>query len=123
AVARVRWAMSRHAVTADALALFMDGDPYLEPGMLRKCLPLFAVCPKLDALTTDERSVIHGPVWMQWWVDMRLAQRHLAMQSVALSGKLLTLTGRGSFFPAGEVGPEGLLPLVGGGCLGKQVWG
>jgi glycosyltransferase Alg8 len=116
-------AMSRHGVTDDDLVVFMDGDTYLEPGMLRKCLPLFAVCPKLDALTTDERSVIHGPVWMQWWVDMRLAQRHLAMQSVALSGKLLTLTGRCSFFRAREVVQEGFIRLVEADYLDNWLWG
>ncbi len=116
-------AMSRHGVTDDDLVVFMDGDTYLEPGMLRKCLPLFAICPKLDALTTDERSVIHGPAWMQWWVDMRLAQRHLSMQSIALSGKLLTLTGRCSFFRARDVVQESFIRLVEADYLDHWLWG
>ena len=42
-------AMSRYGVTNDDLVLFMDGDTYLDPGMLRKCLP------RLRAVSGDGR--------------------------------------------------------------------
>jgi len=116
-------AMSRYGLNDDDLVVFMDGDTYLEPGALEKCLPLFAVCPELDALTTDEQSVIKGPRWMQWWIDMRLAQRQLAMQSIALSGKLLTLTGRCSFFRARYVVEEPFIRLVEADYLDNWLWG
>ena len=116
-------AMSRYGINDDDVVAFMDGDTYVEPGILRKCLPLFAVCPEMDALTTDEQSVIHGPVWMQWWTDMRNAQRHLTMQSISLSRKLLTLTGRCSFFRAREVVEEPFIRLVEADYLDHWLWG
>jgi glycosyltransferase Alg8 len=123
AIGLVLRAMSRYGATDDDLVVFMDGDTYLEPGLLRRCLPLFAVCPGMDALTTDERSVIVGPRWMQWWVDMRLAQRHLAMQSIALGKKLLTLTGRCSVIRAREVVQERFIRLVEADYLDHWLWG
>jgi glycosyltransferase Alg8 len=123
AIGLVLRAMSRYGVRDDDLVVFMDGDTYVEPGMLRKCLPLFAVCSELDALTTDERSVIVGPKWMQWWIDMRMAQRQLAMQSIALAGKLLTLTGRCSFFRARHVVEERFIRLVEADYLDSWLWG
>src|SRR5262249_49155508 len=98
-------------------------DTYVQPGMLRKCLPVFAVCPEVDALTTDEGSIIFGPRWIQWWVDMRMAQRQLAMQSIALSKKLLTLTGRCSFFRAREVVKDPFIRLVEADYLDHWLWG
>jgi glycosyltransferase Alg8 len=116
-------AMSRFGVREDDLALFMDGDTYMEPGMLRKCLPVFAISPEIDALTTDEQSFIVGPQWMKWWTDMRMAQRQLAMQSIALSRKLLTLTGRCSFFRAKYVVQERFIRLVEADYLDSWLWG
>ncbi len=123
AIGLVLRAMSRYGVRDDDLVVFMDGDTYPEPGLLRKCLPLFALCPELDALTTDERSIIVGPSWMQWWIDMRLAQRQLTMQSIALAGKLLTLTGRCSFFRARYVVQESFIRLVEADYLDSWLWG
>jgi mannuronan synthase len=116
-------AMSRYGVSEDDLVAFMDGDTYLEPGALRRCLPLFALCPELDALTTDEKALVLGVPWMQWWIDMRLAQRHLVMQSLALSKKLLTLTGRCSFFRARDVVQERFIRLVEADYLDHWLWG
>jgi len=116
-------AMSRHGVRDDDLVVFMDGDTYLEPGMLQKCLPIFVLRPQLDGLTTDERSILYGPTWMQYWLDMRNAQRHLTMQSIALSGKILTLTGRCSFFRARDVVQESFIRLVEADHLDHWLWG
>ncbi len=116
-------AMCRNGVGDDDVCVFMDGDTYMHPGMLRKCLPIFALCPEVDGLTTDESAVINGPRWMQWWTDMRMAQRHLAMQSIALSGKLLTLTGRCSFFRAPDVIEERFIRMVEADHLDDWLWG
>lgn len=116
-------AMSRHGVSPDDLVLFEDGDTYVEPGMLRKCLPLFQLLPRLDAVTTDEKAVVHGPGWMQDWIDMRFAQRHLAMQSQSLSGKVLTLTGRLSILRARDVLSERFIRMVESDYLDDWLWG
>jgi len=123
AIGLVLRAISRYGVTDEDVCVFMDGDTYVEPGILRKCLPVFTVCPEVDALTTDERSIIFGPKWMQWWIDMRMAQRQLAMQSIALSGKLLTLTGRCSFFRAKYIVEEPFIRLVEADYLDSWLWG
>lgn len=116
-------AMSRYGVADEDLVVFLDGDTYLKPGLLRKCLPLFALRPRLDALTTDEQVVVRGPRWMQSWLEMRLAQRHLAMQSHALAGKVLTLTGRLSIYRARDVVREDFIRLVEADHLDHWLWG
>lgn len=116
-------AMCRYGVSDDDICVFMDGDTYVHPGMLRKCLPIFHLCPEVDGLTTDETAVINGPRWMQWWTDMRMAQRHLAMQSISLSGKLLTLTGRCSLFRARDIVEERFIRLVEADHLDSWLWG
>jgi glycosyltransferase Alg8 len=123
AIGLVLRAICRYGVTDDDICVFMDGDTYFEPGILRKCLPVFAACPEVDALTTDEQSIIFGPKWMQWWIDMRMAQRQLAMQSIALAGKLLTLTGRCSFFRAKYIVEEPFIRLVEADYLDSWLWG
>src|SRR5205809_6427012 len=60
---------------------------------------------------------------MQWWVDVRLAQRHLAMQSIALGKKLMTLTGRCSILRAREVVQERFIRLVEDDHLDHWLWG
>ena len=44
-------------------------------------------------LTTDEEVLCYGPRWIGAWLEMRFAQRRLAMQSHAVSDRVLTLTG------------------------------
>ena len=64
AIAIVLRAMSRAGVRPDDPIVFMDGDFALEPGTMRRCLPLFGTQPDLQALTTDEEVVVIGPRWM-----------------------------------------------------------
>jgi glycosyltransferase Alg8 len=116
-------AMSRYGVKPDDLVVFMDGDTCPERGLLEKCLPLFGVLPKLDAVTTDEKAEVVGPGWMQSWLTMRLCQRHIAMQSHSLSKKLLTLTGRLSVFRAAETIQEEFIRLVEADYLDHWLWG
>ncbi|MEW5850744.1 MAG: glycosyltransferase [Myxococcota bacterium] len=116
-------AMCRYNIHPDDLIFFMDGDTYMEPGILRRCLPLFHLFPKLDAVTTDERAELVGPRWMLDWTNMRFAQRHLAMQSQALSRKVLTLTGRLSVFRAHNVLSERFIRMVESDYLDHWLWG
>jgi glycosyltransferase Alg8 len=113
----------RGGVSPDDPVVFMDGDTILMPGFLRRCLPLFEVRPDLDALTTAERAVVLGPAWIRTWLDMRLAQRHLTMQSHALSNKVLALTGRCSVFRGREVMRDEFIRLVESDNLEDWLWG
>ncbi len=83
----------------DAVVL-MDGDTVLGRNILRKCLPLFALHPKLAALTTDNISVTTGHWLYRRWYTLRFAMRHRYMKSQSLSRQLLVLTGRFSIFRA-----------------------
>ena len=123
AIAFALRAMSRHGVGHDDPIVFMDGDSILMPGCLRRCLPMFRMFDKVHALTTDEKAVVFGPKWMHKWLEMRFAQRHLAMQSHALSNKVLTLTGRMSIFRAKHVVQHDFIRLIEADHLEHWLWG
>ena len=123
AIALILRAMSRYGLTSDDLVVFMDGDFVLGRGALSKCLPHFAADPEVHALTTDEEVVCKGPWWMQSWLDMRFAQRRLAMQSHALSGRVLTLTGRMSVFRATHITSHQFIRLLEADYLDHWLWG
>lgn len=123
AIAIILRAMSRAGVRADDPIVFMDGDFALEPGAMRLCLPLFQSQPDLQALTTDEEVVVVGPRWMLSWLRMRFAQRRIAMQSHALSGRVLTLTGRMSTFRANHLLSRDFVRTLEADHLYHWLWG
>lgn len=116
-------AMRRGGVSTQDLAVFMDGDSIIAPGLVATCASLFLADPTLDALTTDEESMVYGPRWMAHWLAMRFAQRRLTMQSHALSGKVLTLTGRLSMFRANQVIHPDFIEIVEEDHLDHWLWG
>ena len=123
AIALILRAMSRAGLDKNDLVIFMDGDFVFHPGMVRKCFPLFALDPHLHALTTDEHVIVKGPRWMQSWLNMRFAQRRLAMQSHALSDRVLTLTGRCSIFRAEHITSHEFIRLQEADFLTHWLWG
>jgi len=123
AIALILRAMSRAVLSDDDLVIFMDGDFVIHPGMMRRCFPLFALDKELHALTTDEYVEVKGPRWMQTWLDMRFSQRRLAMQSHALSNRVLTLTGRFSVFRAKYVMTNEFIRLQEADFLTHWLWG
>ena len=123
AIALILRAMSRAGLGKDDLVIFMDGDFVFHPGMVRKCAPLFALDSELHALTTDEHVLVQGPAWMQSWLNMRFAQRRMAMQSHALSNRVITLTGRCSFFRATHIVGEEFIRLQEADYLHHWLWG
>ena len=123
AIGLVLRAMSRLPVLDDDLVIFMDGDFILSPGAIRRCMPLFKVYPDLQACTTDEEVICIGPRWIASWLSMRFAQRRLAMQSHALSGRVLTLTGRMSIFRAKHVIKTEFIRLLEADHLEHWLWG
>ena len=72
------------------------------PGELvvRKTVPYFGLFENLGGLTTNEFCEVRGSYLMSEWHKLRFAQRHLNMCSMALSKRVLTMTGRLSFFRA-----------------------
>ncbi|MEQ8823877.1 MAG: glycosyltransferase [Filomicrobium sp.] len=123
AIALILRAMSRAGLSDDDLVIFMDGDFVIHPGMMRKCFPLFALDQELHALTTDEYVSVKGPKWMQSWLDMRFSQRRMAMQSHALSNRVLTLTGRFSVFRAKYIKTNEFIRLQEADFLDHWLWG
>ncbi|MCV2884912.1 glycosyltransferase family 2 protein [Aestuariibacter sp. AA17] len=86
-----------------ALAAVIDGDTVLEPDVVTLCAPFFSLYPNVGALTTNETCEVLGTYWMSQWHKLRFAQRHIGMSSMALSKRVLTLTGRMSMFRASVV--------------------
>jgi glycosyltransferase Alg8 len=84
----------------DGVVVLMDGDSILQSGLLNKVLPMFRIKPAVAAVTTNEDGWVKGPRWFAEWISLRFGLRHRSMCSVALSGRLLCLTGRLSAFRA-----------------------
>ena len=91
-------AVGRLRPAPDSAVVVMDGDAVLPPGSLRNTLPLLRVMPDLQGLTTDEDAVVDGGTLIRTWHRLRFAQRQVLMCSMALSRRLLTMTGRMSVF-------------------------
>ncbi len=123
AIGMILRGMSRHGVEEDDLVIFMDGDAVYGPDVLRKTLSMFAADPKLQALTTDEEVICYGPEWIAAWLRMRFAQRRLAMQSHAVSNRVLTLTGRFSVFRAKHIIDEKFVRTIEADHLDHWLWG
>jgi glycosyltransferase Alg8 len=96
-------AISRDNPDARAVVAVVDGDSILLPGVIKRCAQMFHVLPKVGALTTNEFCTVHGGRIVDEWHKMRFAERHLNMCSMALTHRVLTLTGRMSLFRASIV--------------------
>ncbi|UTW46606.1 glycosyltransferase [bacterium SCSIO 12696] len=123
AIGLVLRAMSRRRIHRDDLIVFMDGDAILAPDILRKCCPLFEADPELQAVTTDEEVICFGPGWVKSWLTMRFSQRRIAMQSHAMSNKVLTLTGRMSVFRANHLTRYKFIRMLEADHLEHWLWG
>ena len=86
-------------------------------------MPLFHLYSDLQAVTTDEEVICIGPAWIRSWLTMRFAQRRLAMQSHALAGRVLTLTGRMSVFRARHIIRYDFIRLLEADHLSHWLWG
>jgi glycosyltransferase Alg8 len=115
--------LSRHGAIKDAPIILMDGDALMAKGTLEKCVPFFHLNPDLDALTTDEKAIFYGPKWMEEMTELRFAQRHLMMQSHALSKRVLTLTGRLSMFRSQVITAPDFIDRLENDYLDHWLWG
>lgn len=81
------------------IVVFVDGDSCVPVDIVAQSAPWFSD-PSVGALTTDEQAEIpDAPVFRDWFA-LRFTQRQVLMSSLALSGRVLTLTGRMSVFRA-----------------------
>jgi mannuronan synthase len=96
-------AISRDLPDENAVVAVVDGDTVLQPGVVRATAPYFALFPNMGGLTTNEFCEVRGSYLMSEWHKLRFAQRHINMCSMALSNRVLTLTGRMSVFRAAVV--------------------
>ena len=94
--------LGKYDVDSTDVVALMDGDTVLGPGILERCLPLFALNPKCHAITTDNISVTEGHWLYRKWYTLRFSMRHRYMKSLSLSRQLQVLTGRFSLFRAQE---------------------
>jgi len=92
--------ISRDMPASDAVVAVIDGDTVLEPGVITRTVPFLRLMPNVGGLTTNEFCKVQGSYTMSEWHKMRFAQRHLNMCSMALTKRVLTLTGRMSLFRA-----------------------
>ena len=93
-------AISRQMPDTDAVVAVIDGDTVLGEGVVKKTVPWFKLFPNVGGLTTNEFCEVRGSYVMSEWHKLRFAQRHLNMCSMALSKRVLTMTGRMSVFRA-----------------------
>jgi len=98
AMAMALRAIAREQPTQSSLTLFLDGDVVLAPGALAECIEFMRADSKLAALTTNNDGIVEGNDTARQWYRLRFAQRHLLMSSLALSDRLLVLTGRFSVY-------------------------
>lgn len=99
ALARALRLIARAAPTRRDIVLFVDGDSAVPEDVVARAAPFFTD-PRLGALTTDEEVEIAAPGPFRDWFELRFTQRQVMMCSMALSGRVLTLTGRMSVFRA-----------------------
>ncbi|HWD30434.1 MAG TPA: mannuronan synthase [Pseudomonas sp.] len=96
-------AISRHLPDDNAVVAVIDGDTVLGEGVVRKTVPWFKLFGNVGGLTTNEFCEVRGGYIMSEWHKLRFAQRHINMCSMALSKRVLTMTGRMSVFRAAVV--------------------
>lgn len=87
-------------VHREAQVILMDGDSAIGVNALQKACSVLSLRRNVGAVTTDNIPLVRGSVRSREWYRLRMAQRHILMCSMSLSGKLLVLTGRFSVFRA-----------------------
>ncbi|HTD66990.1 MAG TPA: glycosyltransferase [Candidatus Limnocylindria bacterium] len=115
--------IARSGLRDDGVVIILDGDTMLQPGLVKKVLPVFRLTPTVSAITTNEDGVVKGPAWFAEWTSLRFGLRHRSMCSISLSGKLLCLTGRFSVFRASVVLDPSFRAQVEHDVIHHWLWG
>lgn len=93
------------------MVIFVDGDSCVPADIVAQSAPWFSDTT-IGALTTDEEAEIPDAPAFRDWFDLRFTQRHVLMSSMALAGRVLTLTGRMSVFRADLATDPGFIAQV-----------
>ena len=93
------------------IVIFVDGDSCVPEDIVAQSAPWFSDT-SIGALTTDEAAEIPDDPTFRNWFDLRFTQRHVLMSSMALAGRVLTLTGRMSVFRADLATDPGFIAQV-----------
>ncbi len=104
--------VSRRTPSENTAVLLMDGDIILEESALSQSLNILSADEKLGALTTNNDAIVEGDYVTRNWFFLRYAQRHILMASMAMSNRLLVLTGRFSMFRASIAADPGFIDAV-----------
>ncbi len=115
--------IARSGLADDGVVIILDGDTMLQPGLMKKVLPVFRLSPAVSAVTTNEDGVVKGPAWFAEWTSLRFGLRHRSMCSISLAGKLLCLTGRFSVFRASVVCDPTFRKQVEHDVIHHWLWG
>ncbi len=115
-------ALSRQGINPDDPVIFMDGDTIIHPGCLKKCFTVMHSQPSVDAVTTNEKAFITNSVFLSYIYNLRFAVRNFHMQSIALSKKVLCLTGRFSVF-RGKILTEEFISRIENDHFEDWFWG
>ncbi|GGE22880.1 mannuronan synthase [Aureimonas endophytica] len=99
---------------AGAQVVLMDGDTLLGEDALRKTCAVLTAEPRVGAVTTDNLPIVKGGGFTREWYRARMMQRDNLMGSMALSRRLLVLTGRFSVFRARLATSNGFVNAVAG---------
>ena len=103
----------RYRDEPDSVTVLMDGDTWLEPEALARCIPFFLAYRDLGAVTTNEVAFIPGhSAWHRDWFGLKFGQRHVLFQSHSLSHRVLTLTGRFSVLRTSIVVREDFISMI-----------
>lgn len=105
-------ALSRQMPLEDAVVGVVDGDTMMLPGCVENAVKFFAYLPSVGGITTNEFCEVEGGKLMREWHALRFVQRHINMCSMALSRRVLTMTGRLSFFRASVMTEPGFIKDV-----------
>ncbi len=93
------------------VVIFVDGDSCIPDDIVAQSAPWFCDT-RIGALTTDEQAEIPDAPAFADWFALRFTQRHVLMSSMALAGRVLTLTGRMSVFRADLATDPGFIAQV-----------
>jgi hypothetical protein len=91
-------ALSRQMPSDNTITGVVDGDTIMMPHCIERAIKVFSIMPTVGGLTTNEYCAVDGGRIMRDWHAMRFVQRQINMCSMALSKRVLTMTGRLSFF-------------------------
>lgn len=105
-------AMMRQGIEENDPIIFMDGDSLIAHGCLRKCLPVLYSQPDVDAITTNEKAAVTDSKLLSNVFNLRFAIRNFHMHSIALSKKVLCLTGRFTIFRGSKIANEEFISRV-----------